>query len=360
MVISRTPYRLSLFGGGTDYPPWYLEHGGSVLATTINKYCHITCRYLPPFFEHRYRVVWSKIENCSHIDDISHPSAREILRYLNVDRGVEIHHDGDLPARSGTGSSSSFAVGLLHALHALSGRMVSKPQLADEAIHIEQDVLKDTVGSQDQVMAAHGGFNHVVFQPNGRITVEPMSIKRDRLEELESYLMLFYTGVRRTASDVATNYIHAAEHKTAQLQRMGELVDEAKAILNGSQPIEELGRLMDTGWRLKRELGHSISNRHVNHIYAQARSAGAIGGKLSGAGGGGFFMLFVPPALQSKVRDRLKAFVQVPIRLESAGSQIIYYDQEEDYEALDLRRMGQRVWAFRELNALPKVAEGAE
>jgi galactokinase/mevalonate kinase-like predicted kinase len=186
MIISRTPFRISFLGGGTDYPSWYLEHGGTVLGVTIDKYCYLTCRYLPPFFKHRIRVVYSHIENCQTVDEIAHPAVREVMRYLGMERGVEIHHDGDLPARSGMGSSSSFTVGLLHALHALNGYMPSKRQLALEGIRIEQDVLKETVGSQDQVLAAFGGFNHIVFSQSGDISVTPVTLSADRLQELSS------------------------------------------------------------------------------------------------------------------------------------------------------------------------------
>ncbi|HZQ47700.1 MAG TPA: kinase, partial [Verrucomicrobiae bacterium] len=200
MVISRTPYRISFFGGGTDYPAWYREHGGCVLAATIDKYCYLTCRYLPPFFEHRLKVVYSIIESVQHASEIRHPAVRETLRFLKIDRGLEIHHDGDLPGRSGMGSSSSFTVGLLHALHALQGRMIGKEQLARESIYIEQDILKETVGSQDQVCAAYGGVNQINFAPNGEVSVRPLTISEERLSQLNSHLMLFYTGIKRTAS----------------------------------------------------------------------------------------------------------------------------------------------------------------
>src|SRR5712691_9786654 len=207
MVISRTPFRISFFGGGTDYPVWYRANGGAVLATTINKYCYISCRYLPPFFEHRIRVVYSKIETRHTVDEITHPAAREVLRHLALNRGVEIHHDGDLPARSGIGSSSAFTVGLLHALYALQGRMVSKSQLAMESIHVEQELLKETVGSQDQVSAAYGGLNVIRFHQNGEITVSPIITTPERIRQLTSHLSLFYTGIKRTASDVADSYV---------------------------------------------------------------------------------------------------------------------------------------------------------
>ena len=220
MIISRTPYRISFFGGGTDYPSWYQVHGGAVLAATIDKYCYLTCRYLPPFFEHRTRVVYSKIESCGTNDEIAHPSVREVLRHLGITRGIEIHHDGDLPARSGMGSSSAFTVGLLHAAYALQGQMPSKRQLAAEAIYVEQEVLKETVGSQDQVMAAFGGLRHVQFFRGSEFSVRPITLSAPRLAELNDHLMLFYTGIVRTASDLAKSYVDDIQSKRRQLRIM--------------------------------------------------------------------------------------------------------------------------------------------
>jgi D-glycero-alpha-D-manno-heptose-7-phosphate kinase len=254
MIISRTPFRISFFGGGTDYPAWYRDHGGTVLGATIDKYCYLTCRYLPPFFKHRIRVVYSQIENCQVVDEIAHPAVREVLRYLKIDRGVEIHHDGDLPARSGMGSSSAFTVGLLHALYALKGQMPTKRQLAAESIQIEQEMIKETVGSQDQVLAAFGGFNHVVFSQDGEITVKPITLSGDRLRELRSHLMLFYTGIERTASDVAGSYVADVDGKRSQLRIMKGLVEESLAVLNNGRDITAFGTLLDEGWQAKRSL----------------------------------------------------------------------------------------------------------
>ena len=240
MIISRTPFRISFFGGGTDYPAWYRQHGGAVLAATINKYCYLTCRYLPPFFEHRLRVVYSKIEDCQTLDEIQHPSARETLRFLKMERGVEIHHDGDLPGRSGMGSSSAFTVGLLHALYALRGRAVGKKQLATESIHLEQDVLKETVGSQDQVCAAYGGVNRISFLQNGGFTVQPMTLTQDRLAELNRHLMLFYTGIKRTASEVASSYVTGVEERSTLLTRMHNYVEQSCGILNSGQSLDSV------------------------------------------------------------------------------------------------------------------------
>jgi D-glycero-alpha-D-manno-heptose-7-phosphate kinase len=338
MNISRTPFRISFFGGGTDYPAWYRTRGGEVLATTINKYCYLSCRYLPPLFEHRYRVVWSRRESCRTIDEIQHPVVRAVLGRLGIDRGLEIHHDGDLPARSGMGTSSAFTVGLLHALHGLLGRMVSKEQLARDGQFIEQDVLMETVGSQDQVSAAHGGLNHITFAPGGEIAVRPVTLHPERLRELNDHLMLFYTGVTRTASDVAGSYANGLGQKEQQLRIMQDMVPESLSILGGGRDIREFGALLHDAWIAKRGLSAQVSTPALDALYDAARSAGAIGGKLTGAGGGGFLLLFVPPALQEQVRARLNSLVCVPFKFETTGSQIIFFDPQEDDPADPPRR----------------------
>lgn len=348
MVICRTPFRISFFGGGTDYPAWYQKHGGAVLATTINKYCYLTCRYLPPFFEHRIRVVYSKIENCQTVDEISHPAARAVLRYLNIDRGVEIHHEGDLPARSGMGSSSAFTVGLLHALYALKGHMPSKQQLAQECINIEQEILKEIVGSQDQVLAACGGFNHITFLPNGAFSVRPITLGPERMRELNSHLMLFYTGIKRTASSIAESYVNDIEGRKRQLRIMKDLIEESLTILTNGQNITGFGELLHEAWQAKRSLSTKVSNSFVNEIYEEAVAAGAIGGKLTGAGGGGFLLLFVPPIKQKKVQKRLNKLIHVPFNFEFSGSQIIFFELEEDYSAASNERGRQPVNKFQE------------
>jgi D-glycero-alpha-D-manno-heptose-7-phosphate kinase len=349
VIISRTPFRVSFFGGGTDYPAWYRKHGGSVLATTIDKYCYLTCRYLPPFFEHKFRIVYSKIESCQTVDEVAHPAVRAVLRYLDVDRGVEIHHDGDLPARSGTGSSSSFTVGLLHGLHALKGHVPSKQQLAMESIHIEQEILKETVGSQDQVLAAYGGFNHISFRPNGEFLVRPMTLAQERIKELNSHLMLFYTGIQRTASDTAKSYVEDIDARSRQLRLMKDLVEESILILNAGQDITRFGQLLHEAWQAKRSLSARVSNSLVDEVYEQARSAGAIGGKLTGAGGGGFMLLFVPPSRQPRVKETLNRLIHVPFKFESSGSQVIFFDPEEDYSGEERARTNQPVQVFQEL-----------
>lgn len=349
MVITRTPYRISFFGGGTDYPAWYREHGGAVLATTINKYCYISCRFLPPFFEHRMRVVYSKIESCDSVHEIQHPAVRAILRYLEIDRGVAINHDGDLPARSGMGSSSAFTVGLLNALHALQGKFVSKKQLALEGIELEQRILKETVGSQDQVLAAHGGFNHVIFHSSDEISVRPVILAPDRKQQLNEHLMLFFTGINRTASSVAERYLDSLEKKRTQLRLLKEMVDEALSVLSTGKSLAAFGELLHEAWLVKRSLGGMISSEDIDQIYESARSAGALGGKLTGAGGGGFLLLFVPPENQSKVKEALRQLLYVPFGFESAGSQVIHYEHEEDFSGLDSARANGQPIRFREM-----------
>lgn len=349
MIISRTPFRISFFGGGTDYPAWYRAHGGAVLAATIDKYCYLTCRYLPPFFEHRFRIVYSHIENCQTVDEIAHPSVRALVQHLSIDRGLEIHHDGDLPARSGMGSSSAFTVGLLHALQALKGQILTKPQLAKESIYIEQEVLRETVGSQDQVSAAYGGLNHITFPLDGEISVRPMTLSRERIEELNSHLMLFYTGLKRTASNIAESYVNNLDSRKRQLRLMKDLVDEGIGILNSSQDIIRFGELLRETWQAKRSLSHKVSNARVDEVYEQSLSAGAIGGKLTGAGGGGFLLLFVPPGRKEKVREKLSKLIHVPFKFETSGSQIIFFDPEADYSAAETARAACTMEAFEEL-----------
>ncbi len=348
MIISRTPFRISFFGGGTDYPGWYRDHGGAVLATTIDKYCYLSCRVLPPFFDYRYRVVWSKVENCHAIDQIEHPVVRCLLGHLRLTRGVEVHHVGDLPARSGMGSSSAFTVGLLHALHALQGRMIGKQELMQDAIHVEQDLLRETVGSQDQASAAHGGFNKITFAKNGHIQVSPIVLRPGRLEELDGHLMLFYTGIVRTASKVASAYVTDLSAKRRQLRILHDLVDESIDLLASERPIAGFGELLDEAWTQKRSIGSGISNDEVDAMYARARAAGAIGGKITGAGGGGFLLLFVPPARQAAVLAALPELVHVPFRFESSGSQILFYGREEDFTAAEAARSGRPIAGFRE------------
>jgi len=329
MIITRTPFRISFFGGGTDYPAWYQNHGGAVLASTIDKYCYISCRYLPQFFEHRHRIVYSKIENVKSIGEISHPAVRAVLDYMGVDEGLEIHHDGDLPARSGLGSSSSFTVGLINALMALNGKYVSKEDLASRAIHVEQDLLKENVGSQDQVSAAFGGFNLIEFERDDTFQVTPIVLSRGRLDELQGRLMLFFTGLSRISSDIAKSQIENIGNKEMELKHIRSLVGKAIGIVQDpTRGIDDFGRLLDETWQYKRSLSDKVSTPEIDTIYDSARKAGAIGGKLLGAGGGGFLLLFVPPDSRDRVRASLGKLVHVPFKFEHSGSRIVLYQPD--------------------------------
>ena len=349
MIISRTPHRVSFFGGGTDYPAWYRNHGGAVLSSTIDKYCYLTCRHLPPFFEHKYRIVWSRIENCSTIDEIQHPAVAQVLRYVGIDRGVEIHYDGDLPARSGMGSSSSFTVGLLNAIYAVMGKMPTRHELAMESIYIEQELLGETVGSQDQVAAAYGGLNHITFMPNGEIGVRPVTIPTQRIRELNDHLMLFYSGIKRTASNIAGSFVDDIESKRRQLRIMKDLVDEALSILSRGADLRAFGELLNEAWQAKRTLSPKVSNSRLDDLYETARRAGAIGGKVTGAGGGGFMLLFVEPHLHDSVRQAMSHLIHVPFDFEFSGSQIIFCDPGKDYAQQEAVRARQSISAFEEL-----------
>ncbi len=329
MIISRTPFRISLFGGGTDYPAWFKEHGGSVIGTAIDKYCYISVRRLPPFFEHKSKIVYSKVELVKNVGEIEHPAVRGVLTDMKIDDGLEIHHDADLPARSGLGSSSSFTVGLLNALHALDSRMISKRELGREAIRIEQDVLKEDVGCQDQIWAAYGGFNRIDFHPDGNFSVAPFIMSASRRAELQQSLMLFFTGFSRFATDFAQDQIKNMNNRKNQLRMMKSLVDSAADILlDPKAPIRELGELMHQSWQLKRELADSVSNAQIDEIYDAAREAGATGGKLLGAGGGGFMVLVVDPEKRAQVRERLKKLVAVNIGFDTEGSKIVIYQPD--------------------------------
>lgn len=327
MIISRTPFRVSLFGGGTDYPAWFRDHGGAVVGFAIDKYCYITLRRLPPFFAHRHRVVYSRIETVNELSEIQHPSVRACLSELDIDYGAEIHHDGDLPARSGLGSSSSFTVGLLNALHAHNGRMTTKNFLASEAIRIEQEVIGENVGSQDQVWAAYGGMNHIKFLPDGSFDVRPLIIRPKRREKFLGSLMLFFTGLSRFASEVAAKQIDNIKSRRVQLTDVAAMTDEAMAILGSdTSDLRDLGRLLHESWLIKRELSDAVSTSEIDDIYNAARDAGASGGKLLGAGGGGFMLFYVDPEKQAAVRQRLKHLIEVTFDIDRDGSKIVVYE----------------------------------
>jgi D-glycero-alpha-D-manno-heptose-7-phosphate kinase len=350
VIISRTPYRISFFGGGTDYPAWYQRHGGAVLGASIDKYCYLTCRHLPPFFEHRYRIVYSKIESRQTVAEIAHPSVRAVFTFLGVERGMEIHHDGDLPARSGMGSSSAFTVGLLHAVHALQGRMPSRHELASQAIHVEQQLLSESVGSQDQVFAAFGGVNRIQFGGGDNFAVQPVTVTTGRLSELSSHLLLMYTGIIRTASDIASSYVNDLDDKRRDLRIIRDMVDEALGILASGRDLDAFGELLHESWLVKRGIATAISNPRIDEIYEVARRAGALGGKLTGAGGGGFMLLFAPPETHAEIRARLPGLLAVPFKFDFGGSQIIFIDRERDYQIEEGVRDCQDIAAFAEID----------
>jgi len=330
MIISRTPFRVSFFGGGTDYPPWYRENGGAVLSTTINKYCYVSCRYLPPFFKHKYLIRYRLTEPVYDVSEIQHPSVRECLKYMNIDDGIEMVHTSDIPARSGVGSSSAFTVGFLNTLAALEGKMLTKRQLAGNAIEVEQNWIKENVGSQDQVATAFGGLNRIDFNGKQNFLVQPVTIGDEKNQLLQDHLMFFFTGISRTASDIAAKQIKSISSKGKELRTMHEMVDEAVNILNGSKDnIEDFGKLLHESWTIKSSLTDSVSTRWVDDMYSIARDAGALGGKLCGAGGGGFLLLFVPPEKQKLVKQKLDKALYVPFSFESLGSQIILYEVKD-------------------------------
>jgi D-glycero-alpha-D-manno-heptose-7-phosphate kinase len=333
MVITSTPLRISFFGGGTDYPVWYREHGGAVLATTINKCCYITCRRLPPFFDCHSRISYSKVENVAHNELIEHPSVRGCLQFLGMDEGVEIHHVADLPARTGLGTSSAFTVGLLLGLYALKDQMRDKHALATEAIKIEQELLQEAVGSQDQVSAAHGGFNRINFHTDGSIDVNRILISQNRLAEIEQHLALYFTGFSRTASEVAQEQVRITPQKKTELETMQQLVYEAEDIVTSpNRSIKEFGQLLHESWQIKRTLTQRITNQRIDEIYDAGISAGALGGKLLGAGGGGFMLFFVPPERRVALRMRLKNLLCVPFGFSNKGSHVVLYEPEETYD----------------------------
>jgi len=312
---------VSFFGGGTDYPSWYMENQGAVLATSIDKYCYILCRWLPPFFSHKHHIAYSEIERPQDVDSIRHPAVREVLKFLNITNGVQIQHAGDLPARAGMGTSSAFTVGLLQALYTLMKVKVSKMQLARDAIYVEQEMIRENVGSQDQTTSAFGGFNRIDFSSS---EIKVTTINSKRINELERHLMLFFTGFSRTASEIAKEQIERVTANRTILLEMYNMVDEGIKILQGNGSLSEFGSLLHQSWQLKRRLSQRVSTQYIDYLYSIALDSGAIGGKLLGAGGGGFLLLFVEPDLQSRVKAKLVDLLHVPFQFERSGSRIIF------------------------------------
>jgi len=331
MIISRTPYRISFFGGGTDYPDWYLKNGGKVLSTTFDKYCYISLRNLPQFFSHKYRIVYSQIESINSYDEINHPSVREILRYFDLPNGLEIHHDGDLPARSGLGSSSSFTVGLLNAIYAFQGLRISNYELACLAINMEQNIIKEPVGSQDQIAAAYGGFNKINFQKDGDFSVNRQIYDQNRISDLNKNLMLFFSGQSRYSSDVSSKKIENIKEgkNIGYLSEIESMVDESISILgNKNKPLNSFGELLNEAWKCKKQFTGAVSNSLIDSIYKRAIEAGALGGKLLGAGGGGFIIFYVETHNKNKVKEILRDLMHVPFKFDNKGSDIVLYQPE--------------------------------
>lgn len=326
MIISKTPVRVSFFGGGTDYPDYFKIYGGSVLSTTIDKYIYITVMKTNVFSDFKYRISYSRLETCKTLEEIEHPVVRAAIQHMNIPYGLEINIISDLPARTGIGSSSSFTVGLLHALYALTGKMVSKKQLAEEAIYIEQVLLQERVGVQDQLAAAYGSLNHMIFRENN-LQVNPVIISKERKKLLESNLMMFYTGLSRYASVILEEQVKKTQDKTinTELKDIRDMVDEGLSILcDTDKDINQFGTLLHKGWMKKKTLSSAISNNFLDEIYEKAMNAGAIGGKLLGAGGGGFFVFFVPPQKQDEVRAALSDLNEVGFGFEDDGTRIIH------------------------------------
>ncbi len=331
MIISRTPYRLSFFGGGTDYNSWYEQHGGLVLAVGLAHYCYITVRNLPPFFEHKHRIVYSKMEHTSEVSEIEHPSVRACLEYKNISNGLEVHYDGDLPARSGIGSSSSFTVGLLNSLSCLRGEYFSKNEIAKDAIYIEQQKLSESVGVQDQIMAANGGFQAINLSKDRPWDITKIDLSQEYLKELESHILFGFSGISRLADKHAKRKIENINNNKTdqQLYRILDIAKEARNLFIKNGDFDKIGTLLNESWKEKKRLANGVSNEYIDDIYEVAIKNGALGGKLMGAGGGGFFFFIAPPKLHTKIKNSLsKIKVWVPFKIDHEGTQIIFRNEE--------------------------------
>ncbi len=326
MIITKTPFRMSFFGGGTDFPGFYNENGGAVISTTFDKYCYLTVRHLPRFFDYSSQIVYSVTESVKSVNEIEHPAVREAMKYLNMQE-LRITYDADLPARSGLGTSSSFAVGLLNAFYALKGKYADKRKLADDAIYLERELCRESGGIQDQIAAAFGGLNRIRFSSGG-YEVEPVIISPKRKEELNKNLMLFFTGFSRFSSDIQKGTEVAIKDKTKNLLEMLELVDEAYKVLTSKTDLNEFGKMLDYTWKLKRSIESKISTDDIDSLYAKAVKAGALGGKLLGAGGGGFLLFYVEQDKQESVLKALENLLYVPFEFENRGTKVIHYSPE--------------------------------
>ncbi len=325
MIISRTPFRISFFGGGTDYPEWYKKNNGSVISTTINKFCYINTRYLPPFFKYKYCIRYYEREERLKIDEIKHPSVRECLKFSKIKDGIEIVHNADLPALSGLGSSSSFTVGLLNALSALKGRMLTKKELTNNAIYIEQKMIKENVGSQDQSAASFGGLNRIDFGGPNELVVNPIVLDKSYEKKFQDNLLLIFTGLSRKASVVAKEQISKIRDNKKKYLKLYDIVNEAEEILRNKKNVDQIGELLKYQWKIKKTLSSSITNEKIEKIISVGEKNGAIGAKLLGAGSGGFIVFYARKKNHQKILKSLKKHLYVPFRFDHTGSQIIYY-----------------------------------
>ncbi len=326
MILTRTPFRISFMGGGSDYKAWYEQHGGAVLACSIDKYCYLSARWRPAYFNEKSRVVWSEIELVNSHAEIHHPAVRAVLEHLWIEDGIEIHHFADLPSKTGLGSSSAFTVGLLAAIRALNGEAPGAAELAAEAIHVEQKVMHETVGIQDQIQTAHGGLNFVRISPEGEYTLRPLVLSRERLADFQNHLMLFYTGEHRHASKIAASQVEqmSAGKSNDELVSLSGMARRGADILSGEGELVEFGLMLHEAWELKKRLSPLVTTATVDAMYQAARDAGATGGKLLGAGGGGFVLIFASPRHRADVQSALSAYLEVPFRIEYQGAQVIY------------------------------------
>ena len=326
MIITQTPFRMSFFGGGTDFPGFYKEHGGAVISTTFDKYCYVNVRHLPRFFDYATELSYSKIERVKHVDEIVHPAIREAMKYLDMEE-LRLTYEADLPARSGLGTSSSFAVGMLNAFYALKGKYADKRKLADDAIYLERVLCNESGGVQDQIAAAFGGLNRINFNADG-YEVNPIILSPERKQQLNKNLMLFFTGFSRFSSDIQVGTQKAMVDKQAQLLEMLSLVDDAEKVLTTKCDLNEFGRLLDYTWRLKRGISSGISTDSIDGLYEKGMAAGALGGKLLGAGGGGFLLFYVEEDKQDSVKKAMEELLYVPFKFENGGTRVIHYTPE--------------------------------
>ena len=328
MIITKTPFRMSFFGGGTDMPSFFNENGGAVISTTFDKYCYVTVRHMPPFHPYISELVHNRFERVNSIEDIEHPLIRECMRLHDIHE-IRLTYEGDLPARTGLGTSSTFAVGMLNAFCALKGKIMSKRQLALEAIHVERAILKEHGGWQDQVAAAFGGLNRIDFK-DGDFSVHPIIVSPERKKELNDNLLLFYTGIQRFSSEIQADTFAKPVDKTQQLKDMLALVDEAENVLcDRNASLNEFGKMLDATWKLKRGTGAKVSNGSIDELYATALKAGALGGKLLGAGGGGFLLFYCEKEKQDALKKALDKLMIVPFNFENEGTQVLYYNPTE-------------------------------